>query len=219
MTDPRHEHGESGQEAWLERLRARGALLEGHFRLSSGLHSPHYVQCALLLQYPDEARLAAEALAGRLRERIQAPPQAIVSPAIGGLVLGHEVGRALGCRAVWVERGSDGKMDLRRGFRFAPGERVVAVEDVVTTAASLRELIQVVEARGAQVVSVASLVDRSGDRVSWDVPAVHLVRLDPLQHAAEACPQCRAGIPVQKPGSRPDPPSPGAEQRPAGDVS
>jgi orotate phosphoribosyltransferase len=208
-----------GQEAWLDRLRARGALLEGHFRLSSGLHSPHYVQCALFLQHPDEARRAAEALAGRLRERIAEPPAAVVSPAIGGLVLGHELGRALGCRAVWVERGPDGKLDLRRGFGFAPGERVVAVEDVVTTAASLRELIQVVEARGARVVGVASLVDRSGDRVSWDVPAVRLVRLDPVQHPVEACPQCRAGIPVEKPGSRPDPPSPGAEQRPAGDVS
>jgi orotate phosphoribosyltransferase len=219
VTDPRRGDGELGQEAWLDRLRARGALLEGHFRLSSGLHSPHYVQCALFLQHPDEAGRAAEALAGRLRERIQAPPAAVVSPAIGGLVLGQEVGRALGCRAVWVERDADGKMDLRRGFGFAPGERVVAVEDVVTTAASLRELIQVVEARGAEVVGVASLVDRSGGRVSWDVPAVRLVRLDPVQHPAEACPQCRAGIPVQKPGSRPDRPSPGAEQRPAGDVS
>jgi orotate phosphoribosyltransferase len=219
VTDPRRGGGELGQEAWLDRLRARGALLEGHFRLSSGLHSPHYVQCALFLQHPDEAGRAAEALAGRLRERIAEPPAAVVSPAIGGLVLGHELGRALGCRAVWVERGPDGKLDLRRGFGFAPRERVVAVEDVVTTAASLRELIQVVEARGARVVGVASLVDRSGDRVSWDVPAVRLVRLDPVQHPVEACPQCRAGIPVEKPGSRPDPPSPGAEQRPAGDVS
>lgn len=219
MTDPGREDVDPGQEAWLDRLRARGALLEGHFRLSSGLHSPHYVQCALFLQHPDEARRAAEALAAGLRERIPEPPAAVVSPAIGGIVLGHELGRALGCRAVWVERVADGRLDLRRGFAFAPGEPVVAVEDVVTTAGSLRELVRVVEARGARVVGVASLVDRSGDRVPWDVPAVRLVRLEGVQHPAEACPQCRAGIPVEKPGSRPDPGPRGAEQRPAGDVS
>lgn len=215
MTVPGREVG-PGQEEWLARLRARGALLEGHFRLSSGLHSPHYVQCALLLQHPDEAGRAGRALADRLRERISDPPTAVVSPAIGGLVLGHELGRALGCRAVWVERGADGRLDLRRGFRFEPGERVVAVEDVITTAGSLRELIQVVEAHGARVVGVAALVDRSGDRVEWDVPAVRLVRLDAVQLPAGACPQCRAGIPDRKPGSRPDP---ATEQRPAGDVS
>lgn len=207
------------QDAWLDRLRARGALLEGHFRLSSGLHSPHYVQCALFLQHPDEARRAAEALADRLREQIPERPAAVVSPAIGGLVLGHELGRALGCRAVWVERVADGRLDLRRGFGFVRGEPVVAVEDVVTTAASLRELIQVVEARGARVVGVAALVDRSGDRVAWDVPAARLVRLDAILIAPDACPQCRAGVPVDKPGSRPDPPPRGAEQTPAGDVS
>lgn len=220
MTVPRQEDGEPGQEAWLDRLRARGALLEGHFWLSSGLHSPHYVQCALFLQHPEEASRAARALAGRLRKRLPGePPTAVVSPAIGGLVLGHELGRALGCRAVWVERVGDGMLDLRRGFGFTPGERVVAVEDVVTTAGSLRELVRVVEARGARIVGVASLVDRSGDRVSWDVPAVRLVRLDTVQLPPDVCPQCRAGIPVQKPGSRHDPRPPGAEQRPAGEVS
>jgi len=219
VTDRPPKQGDSGQEPWLDRLRARGALLEGHFRLSSGLHSPHYVQCALFLQHPDEARMVARTLADRLRERIPEPPSAVVSPAIGGLVLGHELGRALGCRALWVERVADGRLDLRRGFGFAPGERVVAIEDVVTTAGSLRELVQIVEARGARVVGVASLVDRSGDGMSWEVPAVHLIRLEPVQFPPDACPQCRAGIPVEKPGSRPDPRSPGAEQRPAGDVS
>ena len=219
MTDRPRENGHPGQESWLDRLRARGALLEGHFRLSSGLHSPHYVQCALFLQHPDEARGAARALADLLRERIPEPPSAVVSPAIGGLVLGHELGHALGCRAVWVERGADGRLELRRGFGFDPGERVVAVEDVVTTAGSLRELVQVVEARGARVVGVASLVDRSGDRLSWDVPAVRLVRLEAVQLSPEECPQCRAGSPVETPGSRPDTGSPEAEQRPAGDVS
>ncbi|HET9581448.1 MAG TPA: orotate phosphoribosyltransferase [Gemmatimonadota bacterium] len=215
MTAPGREE-DPGQEAWLDRLRARGALLEGHFRLSSGLHSPHYVQCALFLQHPDEAGRSGLALADRLRERISEPPTAVVSPAIGGLILGHELGRALGCRAVWVERGADGRMELRRGFRFEPAERVVVVEDVVTTAGSLREVIQVVEARGARVVGVAALVDRSGGRVDWEVPAVRLVRLDAIQLPAGACPQCQAGVPLRKPGSRPDPET---EQRPAEDVS
>ena len=203
----------------LALLNKTGALMQGHFRLSSGLHSPNYVQCALLLQHPEEARRAAEALADRLRELIAEPAAAVVSPAIGGLILGHELGRALGGRAVWVERGPDGRLDLRRGFAFAPGERVVAVEDVVTTAASLREMIQLVEARGARVVGVAMLVDRSGDRVAWEVPATRLVRLDPVQFPPAECPQCRAGVPVEKPGSRPDRPPSGAEQSPARDVS
>lgn len=219
MTNRPPELPDPGQEPWLDRLRARGALLEGHFRLSSGLHSPHYVQCALFLQHPPEARRAARALADLLLERLPEPPSAVVSPAIGGLVLGHELGGALGCRALWAERVADGRLDLRRGFGFAPGERVVVVEDVVTTAGSLRELVQVVEAHGARVVGVASLVDRSGDRVTWDVPAVRLVRLETVQHPPGECPQCRAGIPVEKPGSRPDPGSPGAEQRRAGNVS
>ncbi|MGH7564439.1 MAG: orotate phosphoribosyltransferase [Gemmatimonadota bacterium] len=189
---------------WLARLHERGAFLEGHFRLSSGLHSPHYVQGALFLQHPEDARDAAESLAARLLPSLGEPPDAVVSPAIGGLVLGHELGRAFGCRAIWAERGEDGALSFRRGFRLVPGERVVAAEDVVTTAGSLRELIGLVAAAGAYVVGVACLVDRSGGRVSWEVPAASLVRLEGIQVPPGECASCAKGAPLQKPGSRPD---------------
>jgi orotate phosphoribosyltransferase len=189
---------------WIKRLRARGALLEGHFRLSSGLHSPHYVQCALLLQHPADAGAAGAELAARLGERIEPGPDAVVSPAIGGIVLGHEVARAWGSRAVWAERaGPEGELAFRRGFALAPGERVVAVEDVVTTAGSLKELIALCRASGAEVVGAGALVDRSGGRLEWDIPWSALVEIEVEQHAAESCPQCAAGLPAIKPGSRP----------------
>jgi len=189
---------------WIARLRARGALLEGHFRLSSGLHSPRYVQCALLLQHPTDAAEAAAALVERLAERVGAVPDAIVSPAIGGIVLGQEVARAWGCRAIWAERaGPEGELAFRRGFALRPGERVVAVEDVVTTAGSLRELVSLCRAAGADVAGVAALVDRSGGGVEWDVPWGSLVEIEVAQHRPESCPQCAAGIPIVKPGSRP----------------
>jgi orotate phosphoribosyltransferase len=188
----------------MERLRARGALLEGHFRLSSGLHSSTYVQCALLLQHPEDAAAAGAALAERLSARIAAAPDVIISPAIGGIVLGHEVARAWGSRAVWAERGGGERLTFRRGFSLSPGERVVAVEDVVTTAGSLRELVSLCRAAGAEVVGVAALVDRSGGRVEWDVPWAALVEIEVEQHRPESCPQCAAGTPAVKPGSRPD---------------
>ncbi|MGH7563596.1 MAG: orotate phosphoribosyltransferase [Gemmatimonadota bacterium] len=196
-------HGRRGSTDWLARFRERGALLEGHFRLSSGLHSPHYVQCALFLQHPEDAREAAESLVARLLPSLGEPPDTVVSPAIGGLVLGHELGRAFGCRAIWAERGVDGALGFRRGFRIVPGERVVAAEDVVTTGGSLRELIRLVTAAGGQVVGVACLVDRSGGRVSWEVPAASLVRLEGVQVPSGECASCAEGLPVQKPGSRP----------------
>jgi orotate phosphoribosyltransferase len=190
---------------WIERLRARGALLEGHFRLSSGLHSSRYVQCALLLQHPADAAEAAAALVGRMTGQVDGPPDAIVSPAIGGIVLGQEVARAWGTRAIWAERGdAEGELTFRRGFALAPGERVVAVEDVVTTAGSLRELVSLCRAARARVVGAAALVDRSGGTVEWDLPWSSLVEIEVEQHPPEACPQCAAGIPVVKPGSRPD---------------
>ena len=189
---------------WIDRLRARGALLEGHFRLSSGLHSPHYVQCALLLQHPEEAAGAGAALVERLSARVAPAPQTIVSPAIGGIVLGQEVARAWGARAVWAERaGGEGELTFRRGFALAPGERVVAVEDVVTTAGSLREIVSLCRAAGAEVVGVGALVDRSGGRLRWDLPWSSLVEIDVEQHPPEACPQCAAGSVAVKPGSRP----------------
>ncbi|HEY7471164.1 MAG TPA: orotate phosphoribosyltransferase [Gemmatimonadota bacterium] len=195
----------SGQGVdWIARLRARGALLEGHFRLSSGLHSPRYVQCALLLQYPGDAADAGAALVERLAARVAPAPQTIVSPAIGGLVFGHEVARAWSARAIWAERGGqEGALAFRRGFALAPGERVVAVEDVVTTAGSLRELVSLCRAAGADVVGAGALVDRSGGRVAWDLPWASLVALEVEAHPPESCPLCAAGTPAVKPGSRP----------------
>lgn len=189
---------------WLQRLRDRGALLEGHFRLSSGLHSPRYVQCAQFLQYPSEAAEAAEALVERLDPLIGERPTAVVSPAIGGIVMGQEVARAWGCRAIWAERAAeDEDLRFRRGFRLEPGDRVVAVEDVITTAGSIRELISRVEQIGTVVVAAAFLVDRSGGRIEWHVPAVSLVELEIPKYDPESCPQCAEGVPVDRPGSRP----------------
>jgi orotate phosphoribosyltransferase len=189
---------------WLQRLRDRGALLEGHFHLSSGFHSPGYVQCAQFLQYPSDAEEAAATLVERLGLVVGERPTAIVSPAIGGIVMGQEVARAWGCRAIWAERiAGEGNLTFRRGFRLAPGDRVVAVEDVITTAGSIRELISRVEQVGAIVVGVAFLVDRSGGRVEWEVPAVSLVELEIPKYDPESCPQCAEGVPVIRPGSRP----------------
>lgn len=188
---------------WLDRLRARGAVLEGHFRLSSGLHSPHYVQCARLLERPAAAADAAAALVERLAPAVGAAPDTVISPAIGGIVLGHEVARAWGARAVWAERDAAGSLAFRRGFALASGERVVAVEDVVTTAGSLRELVALAGSAGAEVVAVAALVDRSGGTVRWKVPWTALAVLEGVQVEPADCPQCAAGEPLLKPGSRP----------------
>jgi orotate phosphoribosyltransferase len=189
---------------WLARLRARGALLDGHFRLSSGLHSPAYVQCALLLQHPEEAAAAGAALVERLAARVDPPPATIVSPAIGGIVLGQEVARAWGARAIWAERaGAGSELIFRRGFALAPGERVVAVEDVVTTGGSIREVVDLCRREGAEVVGAAAVVDRSAGAARWDVPWASLVEIAVEAHPADRCPQCAAGIPVVKPGSRP----------------
>lgn len=189
---------------WLDRLRRRGALLEGHFRLSSGLHSAHYVQCALLLQHGEEAAAAGAALVEALSPALATPPDVVVSPAIGGIVLGHEVGRAWNRRAIWAERGADGELGFRRGFAIEPGETFVAVEDVVTTAGSLRELIAAGESAGGRLAGVATLVDRSAGAVRWAVPAESLVTLDGVQHPPATCPLCERGLPAVKPGSRPD---------------
>lgn len=196
--------GDSAAE-WLSRLRRCGALLEGHFRLSSGLHSAQYVQCARLLAHPDNAEKAARALVEGLNPIVGDPPDVVVSPAIGGIVLGHEIARAWGCRAVWAERrGERGELVFRRGFELERGARVVAVEDVVTTAGSLRELVALVERESARVIGVAYIVDRSAGEATWEVPSAALVQLQAEQMVAERCPLCDAGVPVTKPGSRPD---------------
>ena len=188
---------------WLERLRARGALLEGHFRLTSGLHSPVYIQCARLLQHPADAEAVARALVERLAPEVGKPPAVVLSPAIGGIVLGHEVARAWGARAIWAERGSSGALALRRGFAIERGERVVAVEDVVTTAGSLRELVALAERAGGRVVAAAAIVDRSGGALAWSMPWTALVTLDAPRFDPVECAQCAAGVPPVKPGSRP----------------
>ena len=182
----------------LDRFRRVGALLEGHFRLTSGLHSPGYLQCARVLQHPHEAEACGVALAERLRGL---GAQVVLSPALGGIVIGQEVGRALAIRAIFAER-QDGRLTLRRGFTIEPGEKVLVVEDVVTTGGSTRETIDVARAAGAVVVGAGAIVDRSGGLRQLDVPFHALVAVSLPTYEPEACPLCRAGQPVVKPGSR-----------------
>jgi orotate phosphoribosyltransferase len=182
----------------LDLFRRCSALLEGHFRLSSGLHSPGYLQCALVLQHPQHA----EALGRALGERVRGlRPTTVLSPALGGLIIGHEVARAVGARAIFAER-EDGALRLRRGFSIAEAERVLVVEDVVTTGGSTRETIQVATAAGAQVVAAVSVVDRSGGTARLDVPLHSLLSLSLPVYEPDACPLCAQGLPIAKPGSR-----------------
>ena len=183
----------------LDLFRKSGALLEGHFRLSSGLHSTGYLQCALVLQDPQTASRLAGLLAPLTRDE---RPNVVLSPALGGLIVGHEMGRALGTRAIFAER-QDGTLMLRRGFTLSESDRVLVVEDVVTTGKSTRETIQVATAAGARVVGAAAIVDRSGGRPDLDVPFHALLPMDLPTYAPEACPLCAQGLPVVKPGSRP----------------
>ena len=182
----------------LDRFRRLGALLEGHFRLTSGLHSPGYLQCALVLQHPEEAEACGAGIAAEVKDL---EPQVVLSPALGGIVIGQEVARALGVRAIFAER-QDGKLMLRRGFSLAPGERVLVVEDVVTTGGSTRETIDVARASGAVVVGAAAIVDRSGGRRDLDVPFRALAEVSLPTYQPDNCPLCAAGQPVVKPGSR-----------------
>jgi len=183
----------------LDLYRRSGALLEGHFRLTSGLHSAGYLQCALVLQYPRHAETLARAIAERARAW---RPTVVLSPALGGVVIGQEVGRALGVRAIFAER-QDGVLTLRRGFMLSPGDRVLVVEDVLTTGGSTRETMQVATAAGGHVVGAASIVDRSGGRTELSVPFHALLEIDLPTYEPDACPLCAKGLPVVKPGSRP----------------
>ena len=185
-------------ESILDRFRAVGALLEGHFRLTSGLHSPGYLQCALVLQHPQEAEACGRAIADTVRGL---NVQTVLSPALGGIVIGQEVARALGVRAIFAER-QDGALTLRRGFTLTPGERVLVVEDVVTTGGSTRETIDVARAAGAEVVGAAAIIDRSGGQQRLDVPFHALAPVALPTYEAAACPMCAEGRPVVKPGSR-----------------
>ena len=185
----------------LAEFRAADALLEGHFILSSGLRSPRYLQCARVLMDPARAERLAQALASKLPESVRSQLQAVVSPAMGGVVIGHEMGRALGLPAMFVER-PDGTFELRRGFRLAPGTKVLMVEDVVTTGLSSREAIEAVRAAGGEVVAEASLVDRSSGTADLGVPYTPLIRIDVPIYAADSLPAELQAIPAIKPGSR-----------------
>ena len=182
----------------LPLFRESGALLEGHFRLSSGLHSGGYLQCALVLQHPAHAETLGRALGDELRAL---GPTVVLSPALGGLIIGHEVGRSLGVRAIFAER-QDGTLTLRRGFSLAPADRVVVIEDVVTTGGSTKETIAVAEAAGATVVGAGAIIDRSGGTSALGVPFRALATLSLPTYQPEHCPMCQAGAPVTKPGSR-----------------
>ncbi len=185
----------------LAEFRAAEALLEGHFILSSGLRSPRFLQCARVLMDPGRATRLAEALADKLSPELRSSIQAVVSPAMGGVIIGHEVGRAMGVPAMFVER-PDGVFALRRGFRLKPGERVMMVEDVVTTGLSSREAIAAIETAGGKVVAAASLVDRSGGSVDLGVPFTPLIRINVQIYSAHDLPPELAAIPAIKPGSR-----------------
>lgn len=174
-----------------------GALLKGHFLLSSGLHSDRYLQCALVLAQPG----AAEQLGRELASKVAAKPDLVLSPAMGGLMIGHEVARALGVRHYFTER-ADGTMVLRRGFALKPGEKVVVVEDVVTTGKSTKEVFEVVKAAGAEVAGALSVVDRSEGKSNLGVPYAALWAVSVPAWKPEDCPQCKAGVPAVKPGSR-----------------
>jgi orotate phosphoribosyltransferase len=173
-----------------------GAYLKGHFRLTSGLHSDEYLQCALVLQHPPFAEQFGRDLATQLGSA-----ETVISPAIGGLIIGHEVARALGARFLFTERDA-GQMTLRRGFSLQSRERVVVVEDVITTGGSTREVIQLARAAGAEVLRAGSIIDRSGGSADLGVPRVALATLQVRTWKPEECPLCRQGVPVVKPGSR-----------------
>ena len=184
----------------LALFRHRGALLEGHFVLTSGLHSTGYLQCALVLQHPADAETLGQALAAKVKAAGH-KVDVVLSPAMGGLIIGHEVGRGLGVRAIFAER-VDGTLTLRRGFRIDPGEHVLIVEDVVTTGKSTLETVAVAEHAGATVVAAASIINRGGGD-GMNVPYVSLAEARFPTYAADALPEHLRNVPAIKPGSRP----------------
>ncbi|HLA09752.1 MAG TPA: orotate phosphoribosyltransferase [Pyrinomonadaceae bacterium] len=185
-------------EEVLQKFKDTGALLEGHFILSSGLHSETYLQCALVLQYPEVAEILGAAIATNFSD---GDISLVAAPAIGGLIIGHEVARALKARFIWTER-ENGVMTLRRGFSVTPGERTLVVEDVVTTGGSTRETIAALVNAGADVIAAASIIDRSAGVANVGVARVSLATLNVMSLPADQCPLCRAGVPTAKPGSR-----------------
>jgi orotate phosphoribosyltransferase len=188
----------------LDLFEQTGAYLRGHFRLSSGLHSSGYLQSALVLQYPEHAEVLGRRLAGALSSLTATLKiGAVISPALGGLIIGHEVARATGVRFLFTERDAERKMSLRRGFTITPGERLIVIEDVITTGGSTREVIEVVRALGGSVAVAGSIIDRSGGAADLGVPGVALETLSVPVWPPEQCPLCLMHQPVTKPGSRP----------------
>ena len=191
-------------ESVLELFRFTGAYLEGHFRLTSGLHSDRYLQCALVLEHPMAAEKLGKMLAAALQPILAAGVGVVVSPALGGLIIGHEVARSLGCRHIFTERDPESrKMVLRRGFSAESGETACVVEDVITTGGSTADVIAVLQGAGAKVAAAGSIIDRSGGTADVGVPRVALATLNVAAYKPEECPLCRQGIRLVKPGSRP----------------
>jgi orotate phosphoribosyltransferase len=182
----------------IDQFRKTGALLEGHFQLSSGLHSTVYLQCALVLQFPEKAEEFGRAIAKKFQGQ---GIELVASPAIGGIVIGHEVARALGARFVWTEREA-GQMTLRRGFTVSPGEKTLVIEDVITTGGSTRDTIEALKRAGADVIAAASIIDRSAGSADVGVPLTALASLKVLAVEPTVCDACKLGEPVVKPGSR-----------------
>jgi orotate phosphoribosyltransferase len=191
-------------ESVLELFRSTGAYLQGHFRLTSGLHSAEYLQSALVLQHPAAAEKLGRMLADEVRKIAGEKIGLVVSPAMGGLIIGHEVARALGTRFIFMERdASTAKMTLRRGFTANSGEAAVVIEDVITTGGSTRDVIEILQANEVKVLAAGSIIDRSGGQADVTVHRVALATLQVAAHYPEHCPMCKLGIPAVKPGSRP----------------
>ena len=186
------------REELLDLFQRSGALLEGHFRLTSGLHSSGYLQCALVLQHPAHAEALGRGL-GELTRALR--PTVVLSPALGGIVIGQEVGRALGVRAIFAER-QEGKLMLRRGFTLSASDRVLVVEDVITTGGSTREASDVAVEAGADVIGAAAIIDRSSDLTRLNLPLFALVKMEVPAYQPESCPLCARNVPISKPGSR-----------------
>jgi orotate phosphoribosyltransferase len=182
----------------LDIFKRSGALLQGHFRLTSGLHSPTYFQCALVLQYPQYCQLLAQKIVDHFSHH---KIDTVLSPAIGGIVIGQEVGRQLGIRTIFAERKGH-KMELRRGFTIQPGERIFVCEDVVTTGGSVFEVLDLIKQNDAQVIGIGYIVDRSNGKIRFGVPQFSIIQLDIELYQPESCPLCKDKIPIVKPGSR-----------------
>ncbi len=187
------------QQELLELLKETGVYTTGHFRLSSGRHSGEYLQCAHLLQWPDKTELVARAMADQLAAL---RPDTVIGPALGGIVIAYELARALGARAIFAERDSDNQMSLRRGFALQPAEKVLVVEDVVTTGGSVQEVLDLLAGLAVEVVGVTSIIDRSNGAVDFGVPFFPLLTMPVRSYPPEECPLCQSGIELTKPGSR-----------------